>query len=177
MGDNERRACSPGLTPPHPHPHPTTPHPHTALQLAGPCTVSGCVPSMLAATGSPATASYVRLRTAPCMVPPTLASSLTGPRCRDAGATAPELFRNHPESLERVEPWLDRELHVLLGTDEDVELVKEFVMSLMRTYVLPLRPAGVRTRAGSRPVDSVRGPSPPTPAPAPPGTTCSRRRP
>jgi hypothetical protein len=46
------------------------------------------------------------------------------------------LFRQHPESLERLEPWLDRELHVLLGAEEDVELVKEFVLSLMRTYDL-----------------------------------------
>lgn len=53
-----------------------------------------------------------------------------------AGAsTAPQLFRAHPESFVRIEPWLERELHVLLGEDEDIELVKEFVMSLMRMYV------------------------------------------
>ena len=54
-----------------------------------------------------------------------------------AGASAaPHLFRAHPESFARIEPWLERELHVLLGEDEDIELVKEFVMSLMRMYVL-----------------------------------------
>jgi hypothetical protein len=59
------------------------------------------------------------------------------------------LFRQHPESLERLEPWLDRELHVLLGAEEDVELVKEFVLSLMRTCVpwrVPMRMAHALTR-------------------------------
>ena len=49
------------------------------------------------------------------------------------------MFRYLPETLPRIEAWLDRELRVLLGVDEDVELVKEFVMSLMRTYVVAIR--------------------------------------
>ena len=80
------------------------------------------------------------------------------------------MFRNHPESLQRIEPWLDRELHVLLGADEDVELVKEFVLSLMRTYAGGQPPGPLRR--GADPAQS--GPAPrPVPRPA---TTCSPRR-
>jgi len=48
---------------------------------------------------------------------------------------APEVFRNNPQSLVRIVPWLERELRVLTK-DDDVGIIRDFVIGLMKQYVV-----------------------------------------
>ncbi|RUP45918.1 hypothetical protein BC936DRAFT_147586 [Jimgerdemannia flammicorona] len=46
---------------------------------------------------------------------------------------SPEVFRSNSQRLSRLIPWLRRELQAILD-DDNVELVREYVMALLKTY-------------------------------------------